>query len=113
MFAVRHPGKVRSLVSIMSTTGARRVGRAALKVLPFVLKARGGPTRGSRRADGPRRRRRRPGRAGRSRELIRGMGHDLPRGAWEQIVGLIAMHARSADGRRLAPSAVESPGSRG
>jgi len=30
---------VRSLVSIMSTTGASRVGRPALKVLPFLAKA--------------------------------------------------------------------------
>jgi pimeloyl-ACP methyl ester carboxylesterase len=36
--AVRHPQKVRSLVSIMSTTGAGRVGRPALKVLPFLVK---------------------------------------------------------------------------
>jgi len=37
--AVRHPVKVRSLVSIMSTTGASHVGRPALKVLPFLTKA--------------------------------------------------------------------------
>ncbi len=36
--AVRHPQKVRSLVSIMSTTGAGHVGRPALKVLPFLVK---------------------------------------------------------------------------
>jgi pimeloyl-ACP methyl ester carboxylesterase len=36
--AVRHPEKVRSLVSIMSTTGAGHVGRPALKVLPFLVK---------------------------------------------------------------------------
>ncbi len=40
-------------------------------------------------------------------ELIRGMGHDLPAGAWEQLVGLITSHAKVADGRRAAPSAVE------
>ncbi len=38
MVAVRHPGKVRSLVSIMSTTGARRVGQPAWNVLPFLAK---------------------------------------------------------------------------
>jgi len=37
-------------------------------------------------------------------ELIRGMGHDLPRGAWDRIVGMIASHARTADGRRAAPA---------
>lgn len=38
MLAVRHPAKVRSLASIMSTTGGSRVGRPALKVLPFLVK---------------------------------------------------------------------------
>jgi pimeloyl-ACP methyl ester carboxylesterase len=38
MLAARHPAKVRTLVSIMSTTGATRVGRPALKVLPFLMK---------------------------------------------------------------------------
>lgn len=38
VLAVRHPERVRSLVSIMSTTGATRVGRPALKVLPFLVK---------------------------------------------------------------------------
>jgi pimeloyl-ACP methyl ester carboxylesterase len=36
--AARHPGSVLSLVSIMSTTGGRRVGQPALKVLPFLVK---------------------------------------------------------------------------
>ncbi len=36
--AARHPAKVLSLVSIMSTTGARRVGQPGLKVLPFLAK---------------------------------------------------------------------------
>jgi len=31
-------------------------------------------------------------------ELIEGMGHDLPPGAWPRIVDLIAEHARAADG---------------
>ncbi len=177
--AVRHPVRVRSLVSIMSTTGAQRVGRPALKVLPFLLKApatereaaierivelfdivgspgferdvattrelaglsfdRSSDRRGAGRqlaailASGNRERRLRTitaptlvihgtddklvapsgGRAtakaiaGARLELIRGMGHDLPPGAWKQIVGLIASHARTADGRAAAPSAVE------
>jgi pimeloyl-ACP methyl ester carboxylesterase len=32
-------------------------------------------------------------------ELIEGMGHDLPQGAWPQLVDLIASHAEAADGR--------------
>ncbi len=39
-------------------------------------------------------------------ELIKGMGHDLPRAAWPRIVGGIAAHARRADeaaGRASAP----------
>ncbi|MCW3041692.1 MAG: alpha/beta fold hydrolase [Solirubrobacterales bacterium] len=36
--AVAHPERVRSLVSIMSTTGASRVGRTSLRVLPFLAK---------------------------------------------------------------------------
>ncbi|MDQ3630305.1 MAG: alpha/beta fold hydrolase [Actinomycetota bacterium] len=178
LVAVRHPAKVRSLVSIMSTTGARRVGRPALKVLPFLVKApateraeaierivelfgvvgspgferdvaatrelaglsfdRSSDGRGGGRqlaailASGNRERRLRTITAptlvihgtddkmvapsggtataraipGARLALIRGMGHDLPAGAWEQIVGLIASHARIADGRAAAPSAV-------
>jgi pimeloyl-ACP methyl ester carboxylesterase len=179
MVAVRHPEKVRSLVSIMSTTGAQRVGRPALKVLPFFLKApaqergeaiegvvklfgivgspgferdvaatrelagmsfdRSSDRRGGGRqlaaifASGNRERQLRTitaptlvihgtddklvapsgGRAtaraipGAHLELIRGMGHDLPPGAWGRLVELITAHARIADGRRAAPSAVE------
>ncbi len=33
-------------------------------------------------------------------ELIEGMGHDLPHGAWPTLVGHIVEHARRADGRR-------------
>ena len=178
MLAVRHPRKVRSLVSIMSTTGAQRVGQPALKVLPFLLKPpakerdaaiervielfgvvgspgferdvaatremagtsfdRSSDRRGAGRqlaailAAGNRERHLGTitastlvihgtddrmvavsgGRAtakaipGARLELIRGMGHDLPRGAWDQIVGLIAGHARAADGVG-APSPVE------
>ena len=32
--------------------------------------------------------------------MIEGMGHDLPRGAWPQIIDAIAEHARAADGAR-------------
>jgi len=32
-------------------------------------------------------------------ETITGMGHDLPAGAWDQLAGLIAEHARVADAR--------------
>jgi pimeloyl-ACP methyl ester carboxylesterase len=36
--AVRHPARVRSLVSIMSTTGSRRVGQPAWRVYPILLR---------------------------------------------------------------------------
>jgi pimeloyl-ACP methyl ester carboxylesterase len=36
--AIRHPSRVRSLVSIMSSTGDRRVGRARLVVLRFLMR---------------------------------------------------------------------------
>jgi pimeloyl-ACP methyl ester carboxylesterase len=36
--AIRHPERVRSLASIMSTTGSRRVGQARLKALGAVLR---------------------------------------------------------------------------
>jgi pimeloyl-ACP methyl ester carboxylesterase len=35
---LRHPGRVRSLVSIMSSTGGRRVGRPAWRVYPLLLR---------------------------------------------------------------------------
>jgi pimeloyl-ACP methyl ester carboxylesterase len=41
--AARHPDRVLSLTSIMSTTGSRRAGNPALKVYPFFL---GRPPRG-------------------------------------------------------------------
>ncbi len=179
MLAARHPDKVRSLVSIMSTTGAGRVGQPALKVLPFLLKPpakerdeaierivalfgvvgspgferdvaatrelagasfdRSSDRSGAGRqlaailASGNRERALRSittptlvihgtedkmvspsgGRAtckaipGARLELIRGMGHDLPPGAWDQVIGLITGHARAADARRSAtPSAL-------
>jgi pimeloyl-ACP methyl ester carboxylesterase len=38
--------------------------------------------------------------------MISGMGHDLPRGAWPQIIEAIAWHARTADaGRERARAA--------
>lgn len=40
--AIEHPTRVRSLTSIMSTTGARTVGRQSLRVLPALL----APSRG-------------------------------------------------------------------
>ncbi len=179
MVAVRHPAKVRSLVSIMSTTGAALAGQPALKVLPFLIKPpakerddaierivelfgvvgspgferddaatremagmsfdrsadRSGAGRqlGAILASGNRERQLRAitaptlvihgtddkmvapsgGRAtarvieGARLELIRGMGHDLPRGAWERIVAMIASHARAVDGRRAIPAPVE------
>jgi hypothetical protein len=32
--------------------------------------------------------------------MIEGMGHDLPRGAWPQIIDAIAEHAHAADAAR-------------
>ena len=32
--------------------------------------------------------------------MIEGMGHDLPRGVWPQIIDGVAEHARAADGAR-------------
>ncbi|HEX8207092.1 MAG TPA: alpha/beta hydrolase [Solirubrobacteraceae bacterium] len=40
MLAVRHPRKVLTLTSIMSTTGHRLKGQPAAKVYPFLIKAR-------------------------------------------------------------------------
>jgi pimeloyl-ACP methyl ester carboxylesterase len=36
--AIAHPGKVRSLTSVMSTTGDKRVGRIGLKAMPKLAK---------------------------------------------------------------------------
>ena len=38
LFAIHHPERVRSFVSIMSTTGARWVGQPAAAVYPFFMK---------------------------------------------------------------------------
>ena len=166
--AVRHPAKVRSLTSIMSTTGSQRVGQPSPRVLPFLLKApptdreeaiervvrlfgviaspgferdpaatrdlaaqsidRSSDRTGAGRqlaaimASGNRRKGLRTisaptlvihgtddrmvnvsgGKAtaraipGARLELIRGMGHDLPRGVWDRVVDLIVTHARAA-----------------
>jgi pimeloyl-ACP methyl ester carboxylesterase len=37
--------------------------------------------------------------------MIEGMGHDLPRGVWPQIVDAISEHARAADGSRAKAEA--------
>jgi len=37
--------------------------------------------------------------------IIEGMGHDLPRGAWPQIIDAISEHARAADGARAKAAA--------
>ena len=38
LIAIRHPDRVRSLVSIMSTTGDRRVGRPSPRIVPLLLR---------------------------------------------------------------------------
>ena len=42
--------------------------------------------------------------------MIEGMGHDLPRGAWPQIIDAIAEHARATDGARGRAEASLHPG---
>jgi pimeloyl-ACP methyl ester carboxylesterase len=37
--------------------------------------------------------------------MIEGMGHDLPRGAWPQIIDAVSEHARTADGARARAAA--------
>ena len=37
--------------------------------------------------------------------MIEGMGHDLPRGAWPQIIDAISEHARAADGAQARAAA--------
>jgi pimeloyl-ACP methyl ester carboxylesterase len=172
--AARHPESVRSLVSIMSTTGRRWVGQPALRMLPLLLRRpsddreaaiertvkvfaaigsrglpqdpdriRGMAERSWDRDHDPRG----PGRqlaaiiasGDRTRELgriaaptlvihgsddplvrpsggrataraisgarlvtIEGMGHDLPRAAWPQIVHEVAAHAHAVEPARQA-----------
>jgi pimeloyl-ACP methyl ester carboxylesterase len=168
--AIRHPGRVRSLASLMSTTGRRGVGRTSVRVFRHLL---GRPPRTAAEAverrmrvfatvgspgfpqdvddlrrvtalayrrepdsRGARRRQHRAVRAGGDRtealrrlavptvvvhgtadlmchpsggrataeavpgarlQLIPGMGHDLPRGAWPQLIRAIVDNARRAD----------------
>jgi pimeloyl-ACP methyl ester carboxylesterase len=40
--------------------------------------------------------------------MIEGMGHDLPRGVWPQLIGAIAEHAHRADSARGEPGATRS-----
>ena len=177
MLAAEHPELVRSLTSIMSTTGSRRHGQPALSVYRYLLRppprdrdgyiqrsaeifglvgstgfdrdeqyireraARsfdrgfdiraGGRQLGAILASGDRTKalksiraptlvihgtvdkmiRPSGGRAtaraipGARLMMIEGMGHDLPRGAWPQIIDAIAEHARAADGARARVTA--------
>jgi pimeloyl-ACP methyl ester carboxylesterase len=177
LLAAEHPELVRSLTSIMSTTGSRRHGQPALSVYPYLLRPpprdrdgyiqrsaeifglvgstgfqrdeayireragraydrgfdlrAGGRQLGAIIASGDRTRKLaqisaptlvihgtvdkmiRPsgGRAtakaipGARLMMIEGMGHDLPRGAWPQIIDAVAEHARAADGARARATA--------
>jgi pimeloyl-ACP methyl ester carboxylesterase len=177
MLAAEHPEMVRSLTSIMSTTGSRRHGQPALSVYPYLLRPpprdrdgyiersaevfglvgstgfprdeqyireragqsydrgfdvrAGGRQLGAIVASGDRTRKLaaikaptlvihgtvdkmiRPsgGKAtaraipGARLMMIEGMGHDLPRGVWPQIIDAVAEHARAADGSRARTAA--------
>src|SRR5215216_6794004 len=93
--AVRYPDRVLSLASIMSNTGHRWKGTPGLRGIsaPTVV------------IHGTRDRMVRPsgGRAtaaaipGARLVTIRGMGHDLPRGAWDRMVDAIVANAQRAD----------------
>jgi pimeloyl-ACP methyl ester carboxylesterase len=172
MLAAEHPEAVRSLTSIMSTTGSRWHGQPALSVYRYLLRPpprdregyiqrsaevfglvgstgfdrdeqyireragrsydrgfdvrAGGRQLGAILASGDRTRalgeikaptlvihgsvdkmiRPSGGRAtakaipGARLMMIEGMGHDLPRGAWPQLLDAISEHARAADGTR-------------
>jgi pimeloyl-ACP methyl ester carboxylesterase len=178
MLAAEHPEVVRSLTSIMSTTGSRWHGQPALSVYPYLLRPpprdrdgyiersaeifglvgstgftrdeqyireraglaydrgfdvrAGGRQLGAIIASGDRTNKLgqiktptlvihgtvdkmiRPsgGRAtakaipGARLMMIEGMGHDLPRGVWPQIIDAISEHARAADGARARNGAV-------
>jgi pimeloyl-ACP methyl ester carboxylesterase len=149
--AIRHPHRVRSLASLMSTTGQRGVGRISWRVFRHLLGR--SPRTELRRTTAEAYRRDPESRSGRRRQhravraapdrtpalrrlgvpavvihgtedrmchpsggrataeaipgarlvLVRGMGHDLPRGAWPQLVDAITSTARRAE---------ESPGTR-
>ena len=177
VLAAEHPEAVRSLVSIMSSTGNRWSGQPALSVYPYLLgkpprdreavvdraaaifgligstgfdrdeqyvRERAGraydrgydPRAGGRQlgaiiASGDRTKllgritaptlvihgtvdkmiRPSGGRAtakaipGARLMMIEGMGHDLPRGAWPQLLDAISEHARAADGARARAAA--------
>jgi pimeloyl-ACP methyl ester carboxylesterase len=177
MLAAEHPETVRSLTSIMSTTGSRRYGQPAPSVYRYLLRPpprdregyiqrsaeifglvgstgferdeqyireraglaydrgfdvrAGGRQLGAIVASGDRTRelasikaptlvihgtvdkmiRPSGGRAtaraipGARLMMIDGMGHDLPRGVWPQIIDAIAEHARAADGARARTAA--------
>ncbi len=177
MLAAEHPEAVRSLTSIMSTTGSRLHGQPALSVYRYLLRPpprdrdgyiersaevfglvgstgfprdeqyireragksydrgfdvrAGGRQLGAIVASGDRTRKlgaiRAPtlvihgtvdkmvrpsgGRAtaraipGARLMMIEGMGHDLPRGVWPQIIDAVAEHARAADGARAGAAA--------
>ena len=81
--ASRHPERVRSLVSVMSTTGAAGVGWAAPSTLRLMLAAP--PTH--REAAIPDAR----------HETIVGLGHDLPIGAVPTVAQLILDHVARAE----------------
>ena len=171
LMAIRHPHRVRSLASLMSTTGRRGKGRTSLGVLRHavgrrprneeeaverrvrVFRAIGSPgfdqdfeeirritALAFRRDPEAREGRRRQHRAlraagdrterlrrltlptivihgtadgmcdpsgglataevipGAQLELVEGMGHDLPRGAWPRLIGAIVVNAKRADG---------------
>jgi pimeloyl-ACP methyl ester carboxylesterase len=177
LLAAEHPEAVRSLTSIMSTTGSRRHGQPALSVYRYLLRPpprdragyiersakifglvgstgfdrdeayireragraydrgydvrAGGRQLGAILASGDRTKllgrisaptlvihgtvdkmiRPSGGRAtakaipGARLMMIEGMGHDLPRGAWPQLLDAISEHARAADGARARAAA--------
>jgi pimeloyl-ACP methyl ester carboxylesterase len=177
VLAAEHPDSVRSLVSIMSTTGSRRHGQPALSVYRYLLRPpprdrdgyiersaaifglvgstgfdrdeqyvreragrsydrgydvrAGGRQLGAIVATGDRTKLLRSikaptlvihgtvdkmirpsgGRAtakaipGARLMMIDGMGHDLPRGAWPQLLDAISEHARAADGAQARAAA--------
>ena len=177
LMAIRHPARVRSLASLMSTTGERGKGKTALRIYRHMFSRRPrteeeaierrvrvfldvGSTGFAQDADeirratalafhrdpdarGGRRRQHRAVRtaddrtarlrqisaptvvihgtvdpmchvsggdataeaiAGARLELIDGMGHDFPPGAWPRIIGAIADNARRADASSRSPT---------
>ncbi len=41
--------------------------------------------------------------------MVKGMGHDLPRGAWPQLIGAISVNARRADGGAESAPPLQAP----